>query len=168
MNTKPFASEAQLVRSGRRVLKTALAQLDEPVKARYDVRGPGVVPDLVLFTKRSETVSYVVTVEFKLRNWQRALAQAFKHRNFGNEAYVVLDDAHAASALKNLSRFEEANVGLVSVARYETVHFWHFPVPSGGRVRGCVKSEATYLSVGYQSTSPGGSPGKGASPHGKG
>jgi len=42
-------------------------------------------------------------------------------------------------------------------------HIW-----TGGRIRGCVKSEATYLSVGYQSTSPGWSPGKGASPHGKG
>ena len=34
-------------------------------------------------------------------------------------------------------------------------------VLGGGRIKGCVKREATYLSVGFHSTSPGWRPGKG-------
>ena len=55
-----------------------------------------------------------------------------------------------------------------SDTRYSVGVVWTQSSLGRGRIRGFVKSEATYLSVGYQSTSPGWSPEKGASPHGKG
>lgn len=129
MTSIPFVSEAQLARVGRRAIRSVLERTDQPIRTRNEVRGPGSIPDLVVFAREAEAVRYVVTVEFKLRNWNRALQQAFRHRNFANEAYVLIDDAHVEPARKNLSAFQRANIGLVSVGRAEALQFWHFPNP---------------------------------------
>lgn len=126
---KGFSSEAHLAREGRRLLRTALAELACTVRTRYEVPAPGSVPDLVMFSKEPRGLRYVVTVEFKLRRWRRALAQAFRHRNFGNEAYVVMDEAHSRSALENVHIFRSCNVGLVTVNIQEQLRVWHYPVP---------------------------------------
>jgi hypothetical protein len=124
-----FRSEAELVRRGRRLIREALHSLQRDVRTRYEVPAPGGVPDLVIFSKKGQAVQYVVTVEFKLGDWRRAVAQAFRHRNFGNEAYVVLDQARLAAALRHLEIFERANVGLVTVDARDTVRIWHYPKP---------------------------------------
>ena len=127
-----FRSEAELVRTGRRVVRQALTSVGASlVKARYEVRAPGVVPDLILYSKRGKALRYVVTVEFKLSNWRKALAQAFLHRNFGNEAYVVLDRAHLVPALEHLEDFQLANVGLLTLAALDgEIQAWHLPEPT--------------------------------------
>lgn len=125
-----FRSEAELVRTGRRVVRQALTLVGAAlVKARYEVHAPGVVPDLILYSKRDKALRYVVTVEFKLSNWRKALAQAFLHRNFGNEAYVVLDRAHLVPALKHLDDFQLANVGLLTLTLDGEMQAWHLPEP---------------------------------------
>jgi hypothetical protein len=126
---KGFRSEAELVRRGRRLIKEALRSLETDVRTRYEVPVPGGVPDLVIFSKKGQAVQYVVTIEFKLGDWRRAVAQAFRHRNFGNEAYVVLDQARLAAALRHLEVFQQANVGLVTVDARDTVRIWHYPEP---------------------------------------
>ena len=126
----PFRSEADLVRSGRRLLRRAISGLDKPVRTRCEVPAPGAVPDLVIFTKEAHTVQYVITIEFKLSNWRQALHQAFRHRNFGNEAYVVLDQAKANAAVHHIEVFEKANIGLVTLNAEDVIRFWHFPEPT--------------------------------------
>lgn len=124
-----FKTEAQLVRYGRRLIRGALEELDISARVRYEVRAPGGVPDLVLFNKSSDRLSYVVTVEFKISAWRRALQQSFKTRNYGNEAYVVLDAAHVGAALDHYHLFEQANVGLLSVAPNASLDVWYYPQP---------------------------------------
>ena len=129
MSAPGFTSEAQLVRSGRRLINSALKELDAPVATRYEVRASGSIPDLVIYSSCGYQLRYVVTVEFKLSNWRRALLQAFRHRNFVNEAYVVLDRTRAEPAIVALSLFEQANVGLATVDRAGTARIWHSPEP---------------------------------------
>jgi hypothetical protein len=97
---------------------------------RHEVRAPGGIPDLVFFLSKNDSLDYVITVEFKLSDWRRALFQAFKNRNFGNEAYVVLDPARLDAALKHLSEFQRANVGLATVSRDCQVSVWLYPTPA--------------------------------------
>ncbi len=59
---------------------------------------------------------FVVSIEAKLRNWQKALVQAQRYRRFSDYSFVLLDGAQAASAIENLSSFEERNIGLVSLS----------------------------------------------------
>jgi hypothetical protein len=124
-----FRSEAELVQRGRRLIRRAVRSIEGEVRTRYEVPAPGGVPDLVIFSKEGRAVQYVVTVEFKLGNWRRAVTQAFRHRNFGNEAYVVLDQAKFAAALGHRRVFERANVGLVTVDTEDVVRIWHYPEP---------------------------------------
>jgi hypothetical protein len=98
-------------------------------KTRSEVAAPGGVPDLTLYIKHGRAVRYVVTFEFKLANWRKALAQAFRHRNFGNEAYVVLDHASAGAAIKNLDEFKRVNVGLLTLSPSKELVAWHVPDP---------------------------------------
>lgn len=130
MKKPQFASEAQLVRAGRRLVRAALRDITVPIRTRYEMPAPGGIPDLVMFAYRGRQLDYVVTMEFKLRDWRRALRQAFRHRNYVNEAYVVLDGAHAAAAVEHMDLFEKANVGLATVDRTEKVRVWHVPEPA--------------------------------------
>ncbi len=69
-------------------------------------------------TKRLTTTSF----EMKLRNWKRALVQAFKYKAFSNYSYVVIDHYYISAPLKHIDRFKQSNIGLVSVDRSGKVH----------------------------------------------
>lgn len=124
-----FQSEKALARAARDVAQGLREELGRALGVRYEVPAPGGIPDLIFFLRDQEALDYVVTVEFKLRDWRRALLQAFKNRNFGNEAYVVLDPARLQPALNNLSQFQRANVGLATIERGGAVTVWHYPLP---------------------------------------
>ena len=117
------AERAVAPEEGPRVMR------DMPWSSANFVSAPGGVPDLILYIKHGRAVRYVVTFEFKLANWRKALAQAFRHRNFGNEAYVVLDHASASAAIKNLDEFKRANVGLLTLSPTKELVAWHVPDP---------------------------------------
>ncbi len=69
----------------------------------------------------------LISFEAKLKNWQQALQQAYRYRYFSDKAIVVMPDENANPALKNLSVFEELEVGL-----------WTFNTSSG-----CLKKHHT-------------------------
>lgn len=127
---RTFSSENELARFATRAIRQAAKPIDSSIKIKTEVRAPGAVPDLVLFSKKHEAIRYVVTFEFKLSNWRQAILQAFRHRNFGNEAYVLLDQERAAGAVQHLQEFERANVGLATIDREARVHIWHYPTPA--------------------------------------
>lgn len=127
---KGFGSEAALATAGGRALRAVIdGSGAKGIRTRREVAGPGSVPDLVVYRREGERVLYVVTIEFKLHRWRRALAQAFRHRNFGNEAYVVLDEARARGALQHLDEFKSANVGLILMSTEGTVEVITYPEP---------------------------------------
>jgi hypothetical protein len=72
------------------------------------------IPDYLLVITSGRAISYIVGVELKLRNWRRGLLQAFRYRNFTNEAYVVIDRDHIEPALANRQHFLRAGIGLAS------------------------------------------------------
>lgn len=67
-------------------------------------------------TKEYKTVAdLVVSVEAKLRDWRKALAQAQRYKRFSDFSFVLLDGAQSSAAIANLSSFEAQNIGLVSL-----------------------------------------------------
>ncbi|HYC85365.1 MAG TPA: hypothetical protein VEB86_09095 [Chryseosolibacter sp.] len=59
----------------------------------------------------------VVAIEAKLKNWKRALKQAYRYKWFASYSYVFLDEQFIQPAVKNKSLFKSYNVGLASVNR---------------------------------------------------
>lgn len=57
---------------------------------------------------------YVVSIEAKLRDWKRALTQAYRYKTFSNQSWVLLDEAHILAALKSTNSFKNLGVGLAS------------------------------------------------------
>jgi DNA-binding Lrp family transcriptional regulator len=57
-----------------------------------------------------------IAFEAKLSNWKRAITQAYRYKWFADYSYVVMDEAHANQAIRNLSQFENYNVGLLTIS----------------------------------------------------
>lgn len=57
---------------------------------------------------------YVVSIEAKLRDWKRALTQAYRYKTFSNQSWVLLDEAHISPALKSIDSFKNLEIGLAS------------------------------------------------------
>ncbi|MDQ2180818.1 hypothetical protein [Marinifilum sp. D714] len=55
-------------------------------------------------------------IEAKLKNWKRALQQAYRYKWFAEYSYVVLDAYYATSAIKNIDLFKKYNVGLATIS----------------------------------------------------
>ena len=72
---------------------------------------------------------FLVAIEFKLRNWRRALEQGFKYRSFADIVYVVLDEANSSSALRHIDMFTRSNIGLITLNCFKQVKVHHTPVP---------------------------------------
>jgi hypothetical protein len=63
----------------------------------------------------------------KLSNWKRALAQAFRYRAFAEISFVVLDSKYINRALKQINKFQTANIGLLSIDLDGNLHIHHQP-----------------------------------------
>lgn len=109
-----FDSEANMVRLGQSKIRALGKGAGVSFSLRSEVKAPGCIPDVVIFTKDRRDVLYVVSLEFKLSKWKKALAQAFAQKNFCNESYVVIDRACSKGATQNIELFKRFNVGLVS------------------------------------------------------
>lgn len=57
-----------------------------------------------------------VAFEAKLSNWKRAMTQAYRYKWFADYSYVVLDEAHSNQPIKNISKFENYNIGLLTIS----------------------------------------------------
>lgn len=64
----------------------------------------------------------VVAIEAKLRDWRRALVQAYRYLQFSTESWVLLDHARAASAIKERGLFESCGIGLASFSTIGELH----------------------------------------------
>lgn len=88
------------------------------------------IPDVI--TVQTQTKSKrkltVFSFEMKLRNWKRALTQAFKYKAFSEFSYVVIDHYHSGSAIKNITEFKKANIGLLSIDKNGRIYCHVKPV----------------------------------------
>lgn len=74
--------------------------------------------------RRHITRSY--SIELKLKNWKKAIKQAFRSKSFSDYQYVALDDEYVIRAIDNIDAFEEYEVGLVSIDQEEEQYFVHY------------------------------------------
>lgn len=54
--------------------------------------------------------------EAKLKNWKRAFMQAYRYKWFAHYSYVIMDEAHAKPAIKQVAHFKNHNVGLLTLS----------------------------------------------------
>ena len=123
---KKFASEAEMQEKFNEFLHDTLLQ-EEDIYLENELKGLVGIPDVVVYEKRNIYVNYVLSIELKLKNWQRALVQAYKYSSFSNMTFAIMDEATMAPALKNIIEFEHANVGLASFNIYKELKIYFVP-----------------------------------------
>ena len=83
------------------------------------------IPDLLTIKAKRNDNRNITTASFemKLKNWKRALAQAFKYKAFSECSYVVMDHHYARPALNNIHKFQKANIGFLSIDLNGKIYF---------------------------------------------
>lgn len=107
-----FSNESELVESALPLLneffnkgqKQDFLLLREP-------KGLFGIPDLIIYNGK------IISIEFKIKDWKRAIKQAFRYKNFSHASYVFLDERHIKSAANNIDYFKKYNIGLCGVSR---------------------------------------------------
>ncbi|CCH47859.1 conserved protein of unknown function [Pseudodesulfovibrio piezophilus C1TLV30] len=61
------------------------------------------------------SIKNTIAIEAKLKNWKRALNQAYRYKSFSNESYVCLPVSNSRPALNNLHLFKQMEVGLLTL-----------------------------------------------------
>lgn len=69
-----------------------------------------------------------IAIEAKLKDWKRALKQAYRYKWFSNKAYVFLPVENIAVPEKNIDMFKKLNVGLASVCKSNGIEVKFAPV----------------------------------------
>jgi DNA-binding MarR family transcriptional regulator len=71
-----------------------------------------------------------IAVEAKLKNWRRALNQAYRYKWFASKSYVVLDGSYIRPAIANIDEFRKMNVGLAEIDRSGALSMHYRPKKS--------------------------------------
>lgn len=90
-----------------------------------EVEGMTGRPDVLLKPKRGKKI---ITIEVKLKNWKRALQQAYKYRSFSDIAFICMDAKNINPALANIELFKKSNIGLISINEKNEVKIHYEPV----------------------------------------
>ncbi|MGF1706494.1 hypothetical protein [Enterovibrio baiacu] len=103
-------------------------QCSKKAVANFLDSGFCIKKDKDIYIKNSQPrkiCSSIVGIEAKLKDWKKALWQASRYKTFATEAWVMLDRKHATSAIKNIDKFENFNIGLATFSS-EGHYFEHF------------------------------------------
>ncbi|MCF8448545.1 MAG: hypothetical protein K9G49_01635 [Taibaiella sp.] len=73
--------------------------------------------DSIFYIRKSyqKIVTDLIAIEAKLKNWRRALDQAYRYKWFAKKSFVVLDAYNIKPALFNLNQFKKLNIGLAEI-----------------------------------------------------
>ena len=97
----------------------------------FEASGLFGIPDIVFafgkVTQSGQRIIRTHAFELKIRNWRRALTQAFRYAAFAHYSTVVLDDAHVQPALDSLQSFKNSNIGLLSIDRLGNIDSHYYP-----------------------------------------
>jgi DNA-binding MarR family transcriptional regulator len=81
---------------------------------------------LITFRKTYQGITNdSIAIEAKLKNWKRALDQAFRYKWFAKKSFVVLDSVHIKPAIVHIDQFRKLNVGLAEINQSGKLHL-HF------------------------------------------
>jgi hypothetical protein len=109
-----FATEREMVQS---IIKsTYIDELTASSQSivKEEVSGFFGIPDIVVATDNAgKQLSYAY--EAKLKNWKKAIFQAFRYKAFADFSYVIMDHDHVKPALSQLEKFKRSNIGLLSI-----------------------------------------------------
>ena len=81
-------------------------------------------PDILLKSKKNKKI---ITIELKLKNWKRALAQAYKYKSFSDISYVCMDESNIDVVLKHLDMFVKYDIGLITISKNKKVNILFKP-----------------------------------------
>jgi len=81
-------------------------------------------PDILL---KSRNGKKIITIEVKLKNWKRALQQAYKYRSFSDIAFICMDEKNIKPAIANMQMFIKSNIGLISINEKNEVKIHYEP-----------------------------------------
>lgn len=76
------------------------------------------------------TVSSSIAIEAKLKDWKRALKQAYRYKWFASKSYVLLDEANIGPARRNIHEFHSMGVGLMAIGIDSKLRTIYDPEPS--------------------------------------
>jgi DNA-binding MarR family transcriptional regulator len=71
-----------------------------------------------------------IAIEAKLKDWRRALKQAYRYKWFSERSYVCLPSTNIKPATSNLDFFKQMQVGLVSVCKDSGINILYDPKPA--------------------------------------
>lgn len=74
------------------------------------INGLGIADIVSVFTGSRKVVLHAF--EMKIKDWRKALAQAYRYKYYANSSYVVLPPDVAVKARQSLPVFRAINVGL--------------------------------------------------------
>ena len=57
----------------------------------------------------------IISIEAKLKDWQKAIKQAYRYKSFSNFSFVLLDEEFSSRALESLEIFIKYNIGLITI-----------------------------------------------------
>jgi len=83
--------------------------------------------NIMLFNKYDKVVKKSIAIEAKLRNWNRALKQAYRYKCFANYSFVCLPSANASPAINQINKFKEVEVGLLTIDDSKNVNTIYLP-----------------------------------------
>lgn len=92
---------------------TALQKLREYAEAKF--LEPVNKNEYRILKNYKTVVDTVISFEAKLKDWKKALRQAYRYQKFSNYSYVLLDENHINPAINNLGLFVKHNIGLISM-----------------------------------------------------
>lgn len=121
-----FETEQEMVIALISILKSKSLSINQArdFVIMQEVEGLVGRPDILLKSKKNKKI---ITIELKLKNWKRALAQAYKYKSFSDISYVCMDESNIDSVLKHLDMFEKYNIGLITISKSKKVTIVHKP-----------------------------------------
>jgi hypothetical protein len=67
-------------------------------------------------TKQPQVITRnISSFEAKLKNWRKALEQAYRYKEFSDQSWVIMDECHISPALERIQEFSQRNIGLASI-----------------------------------------------------
>lgn len=121
-----FATEQEMVIALISILKNKSLSINQARDfiIMQEVEGLVGRPDILLKSKKNKKI---ITIELKLKNWKRALAQAYKYKSFSDISYVCMDESNIESVLKHLNMFKKYNIGLITISKKKKVNIIYKP-----------------------------------------
>lgn len=105
----------------KRKINDALSSLENLGLAQ--TVGGGLTP----MKKYVSTVQNTIAIEAKLRNWKRALKQAYRYKWFSHKSFVCLPSSAVGPASKHIDLFKKMGVGLIHVCDSKGIKVLHNP-----------------------------------------